>query len=225
MNSSRRPARRFTLACLLVASLASGACARGAAAPKATGSNSARARGATAAAGTTPLPATPATPATPASGAVLRDVPEKIDTSAKYLFYLHGRIVETGGVRPRHERHGYYEYGQILQTLAARGFQVISEPRPADTGHFEYARKITAQVGRLLAAGVPARNVTVVGASKGGVIAAFVSTLLRNRDVNYVILAGCSGGGQYLQHKVDFHGRVLSIYDTADEFGGRTAAA
>jgi hypothetical protein len=213
MHSSRRLARRFTLACLLVASLPSGACARGAAESTAAGSNSARAADA---AGTTPATITAATPA---AGAVLRDVPEKIDASAKYLFYLHGRIVEIGGVRPRHERHGFYEYEEILRALAARGFHVISEPRPADTEHVAYARKVVSQIERLLAAGVPARNVTVVGASKGGAIAIYVSTLLKNRDANFVVLAGC-GGETARRLKVDLYGRVLSMYDTKDEYGG-----
>ncbi|HLL77444.1 MAG TPA: hypothetical protein VK421_19470 [Pyrinomonadaceae bacterium] len=205
MNVPRRVTNRSVLTCLLVASLASTACAQGAA-----GSKYAQAGEG----------GKPAASRTAAAGAVLRDLPEKIDPSAKYLFYLHGRIIEVQGVRPRHERHGFYEYEEILRTLAARGFHVISEPRPADTEHVEYARKVVGQINRLLAAGVPARDVTVVGASKGGAIAVFTSTLLKNRDVNFVVLAGCGASGPYRQHKVDLHGRVLSIYDTADEFGG-----
>lgn len=204
MNIPRRVSCRLVVACLLVSSFASGACAQQSGASK-------------------PAPAGAGQPAAsqPApAGVVLRDVPEKIDASAKYLFYLHGRIIEVQGVRPQHERHGFYEYEEILRTLASRGFNVISEPRPADTEHVEYARKVVGQIGRLLAAGVPARNVTVVGASKGGAIAVFTSTLLKNRDVNFVVLAGCSGGGPYRTNKVDLHGRVLSIYDTTDEFGG-----
>lgn len=203
MTHSRPVARRLTVACLLVSSFASGACAQ-----RAAESKSARPDG-----------GKPAASQRPAAGAVLRDVPEKIDPSAKYLFYLHGRIVEVQGVRPRHEQHGFYEYEEILRLLAARGFHVISEPRPADTEHVEYARKVVGQIGRLLAAGVPARNVTVVGASKGGAIAVYVSTLLKNRDANFVVLAGC-GGETATRLKVDLHGRVLSLYDTKDEYGG-----
>lgn len=202
--SISRDARRLVAASLLVSSLAPLACAQRPGASKAARPNAGE----------------PAASRAAANGPVLRDVPEKIDAGARYLFYLHGRIVETGGVRPRHERHGFYEYEEILRALAARGFHVISEPRPADTEHLAYARKVTGQIERLLASGVPARNVTVVGASKGGVIAVFTSTMLKNRDVNFVVLAGCSGSGAYEQFKVNFHGRVLSIYDTADEFGG-----
>lgn len=204
MTHSRRLARRLVVASLLVSSCAAGACAQQSGASK-----SARADAGSPA----------ANPAAAAAGAVLRDVPEKIDANAKYLFYLHGRIVEVQGVRPRHEQHGFYEYEEILRTLAARGFHVVSEPRPEDTEHVAYARKVVAQIGRLLAAGVPARNVTVVGASKGGAIAVYVSTLLKNRDANFVVLAGC-GGETARRLKVDLYGRVLSIYDTKDEYGG-----
>lgn len=203
MIHSRRVPRRLVVASLLISSFASGACARQSGA-----SESARADAG--------LPGANQA----AAGAVLRDLPEKIDAGAKYIFYLHGRIVEVQGVRPRHEQHGFYEYEEILRALAARGFHVVSEPRPADTEHVAYARKVVAQIERLLAAGVPARNVTVIGASKGGGIAVFTSTLLRNRDVNFVVLAGCGSGGPYRTNKVDLHGRVLSIYDTKDEYGG-----
>ena len=207
MNISRGTARCLFIASLLVPSLSSGACAQ-----QADISKSARAEGAQPAASASTAPAASA-------GVVLRDVPGKIDANARYLFYLHGRIVEVQGVRPRHERHGFYEYEEILRTLASRGFTVISEPRPADTEHVEYARKVVAQINRLLAAGVPARNVTVVGASKGGAIAVYVSTLLKNRDANFVVLAGC-GGETARRLKVDLYGRVLSVYDTKDEYGG-----
>jgi hypothetical protein len=212
---SARPVFKLALA---VALAAPAACARQQ--PRA------GAAGADAASHAAPLPASPAAshaaaaPADTTTGAVLRDVPEKIDAGARYLFYLHGRIVETQGVRPQHPQHGFYEYEEILRTLAARGFVVVSEPRPEDTEHVTYARKVVSQIERLLRAGVPARHVTVVGASKGGAIAVFVSTLLRNREVNFVVLAGCGGGGPYREHKVDLHGRVLSIYDTKDEYGG-----
>ena len=215
MNDSRLTARaRAALACRQLLAAATGACARRSAGAKPEQSGGSGAAAANASPAPTPAAANDAA----ASDQVLRDVPEKIDAGAKYLFYLHGRIVETGGVRPTSPRHGVYEYEQILRTLAARGFRVVSEPRPADTVHFEYARKVAAQIGRLLKAGVPARNVTVVGASKGGAIAVFASTLLRNRDVNFVVLAGCGDSGPYREHKVDLHGRVLSIYD-ADDLG------
>lgn len=207
LNNSRRIAAGCALVVLAASALVVAACARQPAGAKSEQSKP-----------PPPQATATATPAAAEGGAVLRDVPEKIDAAAKHLFYLHGRIVETGGVRPTSPQHGVYEYEQILRTLAARGFTVMSEARPADTEHVVYARKIVSQIERLLKAGVPARNVTVVGASKGGAIAVFVSTLLKNRDVNFVVLAGCGDGGPYRENKVDLHGRVLSIYD-ADDLG------
>ena len=206
-NNSRRIATSCALVLLTASALVVAACAR-----QSAGAESGQSKQPTTATAT----AAPAT--APEGGAVLRDVPEKIDPAAKYLFYLHGRIIETGGVRPTSPRHGVYEYEQILQTLAGRGFTVLSEARPADTEHAVYARKVVGQIERLLKAGVPAQSVTVVGASKGGAIAVFASTLLKNRDVNFVVLAGCGDSGPYRENKVDLHGRVLSIYD-ADDLG------
>ena len=47
------------------------------------------------------------------------------------------------------------------------------------------------QVGRLLAAGVPPSNVTVVGASKGGWLTLETAAELGRDDARSVVLAGC----------------------------------
>src|SRR5688572_16348766 len=49
-------------------------------------------------------------------GRIGKDVPEKVNPKARYLFYLHGRIIEEQGVRPTSPQHGVYEYEQILET-------------------------------------------------------------------------------------------------------------
>jgi hypothetical protein len=149
-------------------------------------------------------------------------VPEKIDVNARYLFYLHGRIIQDQGLPAVSPRFGPYEYEEILAALAARGFHVISEPRPKGTDPVEFARKVVKQIGMLTGAGVPSRNVTVVGASYGGAIAAFVSTLLKNRDVNFVLMASCGNSDLYSLMKVDLAGRVLSVYDHKDDTGAGT---
>ncbi|HEV2802947.1 MAG TPA: alpha/beta hydrolase [Pyrinomonadaceae bacterium] len=155
----------------------------------------------------------------PAKGARWRDVPEKVDAGAKYLFYLHGIIVENEGIRPTSPDHGVYEYEQILNTFVERGFVVISEARPKGTDPREYASKVVGQIKRLLDAGVPPRNITAVGASRGGGIAMFASTMLKNRDVNFVILAACGDFSIYRDNKVDLWGNVLSIYDFKESRG------
>ncbi|HEX8423487.1 MAG TPA: alpha/beta hydrolase, partial [Pyrinomonadaceae bacterium] len=155
-------------------------------------------------------------PASVEQSNIFKDVPEKIDARARYLFYLHGRIIEDKGARAVHERHGAYEYEKILETFKAAGFNVISEARAKDTDVGQYAAKVVAQINALLKAGVAPRGVTVVGASKGSGIAMHVSSLLKHRDVNFVIMAGC--GQQTLANRaLNLYGRVLSIYDASDE--------
>ena len=151
---------------------------------------------------------------------VFKGVPDQIDARARYLFYLHGRIVEDKGVRPVSERHGIYEYEKILETFREAGFVVISEARAKDTDVRQYAAKVVvAQIRRLLKAGVPPRQVSVVGASKGSHIAMHASSLLRQRDVNFVLIAGC-GEQTAKNRELNLHGRVLSIYDASDEGAG-----
>lgn len=142
------------------------------------------------------------------------DVPQKIDPQARYLFYLHGRIVEESR-RPTSPQFGVYEYDQILETLRARGFVVISEQRPKGTVIEKYAEKVAEQVRGLLKAGVPPRQITVVGASQGSWIAMLASTYLKNRELNFVFIAGCSADTDFLK-LIDWHGNVLSIYERTD---------
>ena len=150
---------------------------------------------------------------------VFPDVPDKIDTKARYLFYMHGRIVEIKGIRPTSERYGVYEYEKIVETLASKGFIVISEARKPRTNAKRYAEKVVSQVNRLLQAGVAPSHITVVGASKGSLIAMLVSTILRNQEVNFVFMAGCTDMVLY-KFDIDFCGNVLSIYDYKDEIAG-----
>jgi hypothetical protein len=143
-------------------------------------------------------------------------------TTEKYLFYLHGKIIEDQGIpRPRSENFGYYEYEKILETFRRRGFTVRSEMRPLHTDALAHAEKIAGEVRTLLHSGVPPQHVTVVGASKGGVIAIFVSALLQNRDVNFVFLASCYDVALKTIQEMGLAvaGNILSIYDAADKTG------
>jgi hypothetical protein len=144
--------------------------------------------------------------------------PRKIDAKSRYLFYLPGRIVEAGNIRPVSERFGAYEYQDIVDALEQHGFVVISEPRNKDSDVEIYAAKVAKQVRLLLHAGVPASHITVVGASQGSWITMFASTYLKNRDLNFVVIAGCSADDGLLK-LVNLHGNVLSIYEGSDQAG------
>jgi hypothetical protein len=73
-----------------------------------------------------------------------------------------------------------------------------------------------------LSAGVPAKNITVVGASKGAGIAVYVSHYLENKEINYVILGICHPDTVqgFERDRITLQGNVLSIYDSVDIFAG-----
>lgn len=147
---------------------------------------------------------------------IMPQIPDAPDCAGKYLFYLHGLIVEEAGIRPKSEEHGYYEYESIVKELAQKGFIVISEVRKKGTEITAYAEKIATQVKKLLSNGVPPQNITIAGASKGGIITAYVSSMLQNKEINYLFLAGLFE--KCLQDpNLKLYGNVLSIHDRSDK--------
>jgi hypothetical protein len=148
--------------------------------------------------------------------------PESVDSTKYYLFYLHGKTIEDQGIPAISPDYGEYEYKAILEKLSSYGFVVISEQRVKNTDSVEYAKKIAEQVTVLLEAGVPAKNITIVGASKGAGITIFVSHLLENEEINYVIMAICDPTTveELKQNGISLYGNVISIYDSTDELAG-----
>jgi pimeloyl-ACP methyl ester carboxylesterase len=147
---------------------------------------------------------------------ILERAPESPDPTAHYLFYLHGRIIEVQGPKAVSADFGPYEYQQILETFADRGFVVVAEVREDGAGR-EFAVATAKQVRRLLAAGVPPRNITVVGFSKGGFLALGVSAILGSEEVGYAILAGCGSDSGWIDRMGPrIRGRFLSLLDRSD---------
>jgi len=147
------------------------------------------------------------------------DVPVQIDPNSRYLFYLHGAIIERAGVRPTHPKFGVYEYREILEVFAGRGFVVISEARPAGTNGAVYAEKVADQVGALMKGGVSPEHITVVGFSKGGGIAITASSVLSEKRLNFVFMGAC---GPWLDSRPEIvpHGRLLALRETSDDLVG-----
>jgi hypothetical protein len=113
---------------------------------------------------------------------------------------------------------GRYEYRKILEAFAARGFVVVAEVRESGAGR-DFVEATAAQTRRLLAAGVPARHVTVVGFSKGGLLALGVAEIVGSDQVGYAILAGCrSDPGWIAGVAPRLRGRFLSLRDRSDRF-------
>ncbi len=150
------------------------------------------------------------------------DLPSAINPSAKYIFFLHGKIVETYGPNGIHSSFGIYDYHGIVKSFENRGFTVISEIRPKGTKLYKYAGKIARQIKTLLAYGIPPEQITIVGFSKGSAITLLVSTDLKISGVNFVLMSGCSHKGTYVRRSHEkligqsvqsMQGRFLSIYD------------
>lgn len=148
-------------------------------------------------------------------GVILTDVPPQIDRNPRYLFYLPGYIVHSQNTRPISPEYGAYEYAQILITFQDNDFVVISEARKQSREIEPDAHKVADQITKLLKAGVPAKHITVVGASQGSWIAMLASTYLKDRGVNFVLIAACSADKGFLK-MVNLHGNILSIYERSD---------
>ncbi|HWW93869.1 MAG TPA: subclass B3 metallo-beta-lactamase [Vicinamibacteria bacterium] len=149
------------------------------------------------------------------AGSVHADVPATIDPRARYVIYLHGRILEEQGRHAVSPDFGPYAYDAILAALAERGFTVISEVRNGESG-LPFATRVAGQVRALLKAGVPVERVTLLGASKGGFLALAAAAELGEDGLNVVVLGSCGGASEGLAPRL--RGRLLSIYDEVDRF-------
>ncbi len=138
-----------------------------------------------------------------------------------HLIYLHGRIVqEQQSARPKHPQHGYYEMDKILATFREKGFVVHGEIRPKSASVVDSADRLAAQINRLIASGVPADHITVVGASMGGGIALLAASRLQNPGVRFCILGACLSEGVARLVATEGTrpaGRVLAVKESSDE--------
>lgn len=148
--------------------------------------------------------------------------PTSIDPTKNYLFYLHGRIIEDQGIPAVSPDYGVYEYEAILAKLVSYGFTVISEQRTKDTDDMKYAERVADQVTQLLNAGVPTKNITVVGASKGASIVIAVSSFLADKDLNFVLLGTCHPEVVQFskEQNLVLYGNILTIRDETDDLSG-----
>lgn len=136
-------------------------------------------------------------------------------SAQKYLFYLHGRIVEDKGATAIDDKNGFgaYQYNDIVAEFRNAGFIVLSEVRPKNTVVEDYARKVAHQVDSLLQKSVKPQNITVLGSSKGSAIAMQACTYIKNKAVNYVLMSACS---ENANPELELTGNILSIYETSD---------
>jgi hypothetical protein len=146
--------------------------------------------------------------------------------SRQYIFYLHGKITEDQGIHAVDTVNGYgaYQYNEILNAFREQKFTVISEARQKNTNPFDYAHKVVKQIDSLIKIGTGPNSISVIGASKGAVIAMLISAFLKNSKVNFVFMAGCNTDLLEGFSNMKFFGNILSIYEKTDSIG-RTCMA
>lgn len=141
------------------------------------------------------------------------------ENDKKFIYYLHGRIIEIQGKNAISEAYGKYEFDKIVSALKVENSEVIAEIRSENVDYLKYAQKISKQVDSLLSSGVKPSNITIIGASKGAIIAANVANMNPN-PINYVFLAG-NNDYQEQHNDWEFHGQILCIYDASDTVAGK----
>ncbi|MBF4491451.1 dienelactone hydrolase family protein [Flavobacterium sp. JLP] len=137
----------------------------------------------------------------------------------RYIFFLHNKFIEENDLSVPHPEYGKAEYNEILTSFRADNFIVYSEIRSKNTNAAKYAKKIVKQIKALLKKGVSSNKITVIGTSKGGYIAQYVSTYLANPDVNFVFI-GCFRDSDIEEiPDINFCGNILTIYEKSDIYG------
>lgn len=136
----------------------------------------------------------------------------------KHIYYLHGRIIEIQGKNAISEEYGKYEFDSIVTALSDKDHIVIAEIRTENVDYIDYANKVSKEIDSLISTGIQPTNITIIGASKGAIIASHISNINLN-PVNYVLLAG---NNDYQEKNNDwkFHGQVLCFYDLSDTIAG-----
>lgn len=139
-----------------------------------------------------------------------------------YVFFLHNAFLESNGLNDKHPEYGRVEYKEILDAFSNNGYTVIADIRSNNTNVQQYARKVAMQIDTLIARGAKPENILVVGTSKGGYIAQYVSMYVANPGVSYVFIGACSAGN--MSDDVNYCGNILSIHEKSDKGMGSCEA-
>lgn len=135
----------------------------------------------------------------------------------EYVFFLHNKYLEDHTLDEAHPNYGVAEYYSILDKLKTENTIVISEKRKRNTEPELYAKKIVSQIDSLQKKGIPFDNISIVGTSKGGYIAQYISYLAKNPKLKFVII-GASFKDDSMNKNKNFklYGKILSITEKSD---------
>ncbi len=146
------------------------------------------------------------------------------DTTQKYIYFFHNKFFESNDSNAVHPEYGKVEYAKIIESFKTDGFIVFSEKRLANTDIKLYAKEQAKHIDSLIKTGVKPSNITVIGTSKGGYIAQYVSTYLANPAINFVFI-GCFNNADLAElPEIQFCGNILYIYEKTDAFASSAIA-
>ena len=138
------------------------------------------------------------------AGQVRSDVPERIDPGARYLIFIQGPAPGE----------------PVANAFAHRGFEVLTERRPANPDPFDLARRAAEQVRKLVVGGVTPPRIAIMGFDIGGTAALIASARIKDPDLSYVVLAGCGLDDRYerfaIQLADQMAGRMLHLWEKTD---------
>ncbi len=137
----------------------------------------------------------------------------------RFIFFLHNRFLETHELEAFHPEYGTTEYKAILSEFKKRGLNVISEKRKGNVNAREYAQQVVNQIDSLISSGVMPNKITIVGTSKGGYIAQYVSTIANNPDLNFVFIASYRNSDIQNIPEINYCGNILTIFEKSDPYG------
>lgn len=137
----------------------------------------------------------------------------------RFIFFLHNRFLEEHEQSELHPEFGRTEYKEILAEFEKSGLKVISEKRNGNVNAREYAQRIVDQIDSLISKGTEPEKITIVGTSKGGYIAQYVSTLANNPELNFVFVASFRNSDLENIPEINYCGNILTIYEKTDPFG------
>ena len=136
-----------------------------------------------------------------------------------FIFFLHNRFLETHKLDELHPKFGRVEYKEIITKFESNGFKVISEKRNRNVNTREYAIKVVKEIKELIKKGINPRKITIVGTSKGGYIAQYVSTFANNQYLNFVFIGSFRNTDINRIPEINFCGNILTIYEKTDPLG------
>jgi len=145
-------------------------------------------------------------------------LPEKITPIQHYVFYSHGKIVEGNNAKPYHPDWGMYNFPAIKAQLADPNYTLIATHRAKNIKVKDAAEQLANSVNQLLRRGVKAKNISLVGFSRGGAITILAAQLLQSPQLNLALLASCL---PWMKNNDSYRliGAVFSIYETSDTVG------